>query len=426
MKILRLSLWFFFGFLLGGAVSYAHAETPVTQWSYAFLSGWYTEEPGGHCAQAIEARNAGLPPEQWGTFVEVDVARFMCRGTYPNSGSTLYDIAHFVSRQWCTTANVSPTNGVCPATDVCATKAGQSAGRQTMFSGYDVDLDGGADAGNRRESDTLCFDGCTIDSSYPQDYECFSYVGAASKIYCEANYAYTGASCTAGTDPLGGDSGPAVPNGQAPCPPGYTLGTVNGDSRCLPVGAPSPKPPAPATSSTTENTVTNPDNSTTTTTTTTNSDGSKTVTTTTTNPDGSKSSTTTTTSPAKEPENPVEDFCKKNPNALMCKSENPSSGVGSGGLGSWYTKEGVEFSDKLQEFVDKTGDLPLFSSVGNFFTVTTGGACPVWTIPSVAMPFGTLPSFSIDVQCNMEGLWPFIAAIVMASGAWLAWRIALL
>lgn len=141
-------------------------------------------------------------------------------------------------------------------------------------------------------------------------------------------YVYEGTSCTAG-----GNS-PIAPTASIPpdtCASGQALGTINGVKKCVAAGVvqnPNPVPPA-VVPGTTSATVTNPDNSTTTTTTTTNGDGSKTTTVTNTMPGGGPSTTKTKEDPAPSPD-PQDDYCKKNPDATLCKKNESKFGGGCG------------------------------------------------------------------------------------------------
>ncbi len=153
-------------------------------------------------------------------------------------------------------------------------------------------------------------------------------------------YIYSGLTCS---NPTSTPSFGSIPADT--CPTGQVLGTFNGKKMCLAGGVPqNPNPaPAPKSSGSTTNTVTNPDQSTTKTTTTTNPDGSTTITSVTTQPNGN-STTSTSNTPAPTAD-PMDDFCKNNPNSSMCKSakfceENPDisickTSVWSGGCGAF-------------------------------------------------------------------------------------------
>lgn len=75
-------------------------------------------------------------------------------------------------------------------------------------------------------------------------------------------------------------------------------------------------------------------------------------------------------------------------------------------------------------FKNKVMDTPIVSSVDGFFEVQLSGSCPTWTIPGVWV-FDPMP---IDAQCSaaMANIWPFIAAILIATCGFFAFRIAFL
>jgi hypothetical protein len=145
---------------------------------------------------------------------------------------------------------------------------------------------------------------------------CYAYVDAPTKIYCDLVYNYTGDSTTDGTTNQTSDT-------SNPCPSGQSYGTVNGIGRCLASGGPTP--PAPTSSTTTTNKVDNGDGTSTTTTTTTTGTSTTTTTTTTNNTTGApiSSTTTTTGSGAGTTGAGATDqaqYCRDNPEAPACKS----------------------------------------------------------------------------------------------------------
>lgn len=418
-RFVRLALWFVFGVVLGGYSVASWAGAASTHWTYSGTTQFWPDGPSALVAECTSKGLGGATGYWSGNSWPTQTAQCW-NGSQWSGAQTVTGSYYCTGTDQLDNTTNPPT---CSPANPCSAKSGQTAGRQVGFEGYDLNNTGTATT-QKRDNSKMCVDSCEAGYAVPGNYNCWGDGPGFQEVYCAADYQYTGSACTAS------DSAPAAPGSQPPCPTGYTMGTVNGASKCLPSGGGATQTPPPVSpqSKTTENTVTNADGSKTTTTTTTSTDGSTSTTVTTTAPDGSKTSTTTGTGGTMKPgDNPVKDFCTQNPNALMCKSDNPSSGVGSTGLGSWYTKEGVTIDDKFQTFTTRVKQLPLFSSVGNFFAVNVTGSCPSWNLPGVAMPFGGhLPAVTIDAQCNMEGIWPFIAAIIMASGAWLAWRIALL
>lgn len=195
-----------------------------------------------------------------------------------------------------------PTTGACQAPPC---QAGTIAGSGFVNMGANPSV-----AGNRK----ACSGGCEVIfmGSYP---ETRALVDSKWNYFGNGSYERTGASCTASDVTV---SANAPTNN---CAAGQVLGTFNGEPLCLNggTGEPvNPNTPTPSeTSTTTTNTINNPDGSTTKTETTTNADGSQTITTTTTQPNGS-STTTKEEKPAPD-EDPKKSFCEENPEAVMCK-----------------------------------------------------------------------------------------------------------
>ena len=87
-----------------------------------------------------------------------------------------------------------------------------------------------------------------------------------------------------------------------------------------------------------------------------------------------------------------------------------------------YTPTDKTYSGVMEQFAARMEALPVASTISGFFDVSiNGGACPIWqtTIPV----FGTI---RIDQQCSaiMQSIWPWIAAIIAATAAFLGYRIA--
>ena len=92
--------------------------------------------------------------------------------------------------------------------------------------------------------------------------------------------------------------------------------------------------------------------------------------------------------------------------------------------GDLYTPTTETYTTVLNRFKDTVTNSAVITAVDGYFTVTTGGTCPNWTLPSVWF----LPAIPIDAQCSsaMEQVWPFIAAILIAVASWFSFRIAFL
>lgn len=136
--------------------------------------------------------------------------------------------------------------------------------------------------------------------------------------------------------------------------------------------------------------------------------------------------TTTVGNSARDPgstgENPYEDEGEDECTGEDCE---PGEAGDLDSSGEWYQQPATAFSysTALQSFVDEVSATPLVGQVGTFFNVSVSGSCPVWTT--------TVPTFgaiTIDAQCSsmMTSLFPWIAAIVIATCAFFAFRIAFL
>lgn len=103
----------------------------------------------------------------------------------------------------------------------------------------------------------------------------------------------------------------------------------------------------------------------------------------------------------------------------------PGEGGELDGDGDWFDEpsEPFSFTGAMQSFVASAQALPAFQTATTFFDVNVGGTCPVWS--TTIETFGTI---AIDAQCSsaMGALWPFIAAIVIATAGFYAFRIAFL
>lgn len=183
--------------------------------------------------------------------------------------------------------------------------------------------------------------------------------------FARGHYETTSIACqTPGDAPpgLGGIPGPT-------CGAGQVMGNNGGKTTCnapkpgdpnvpgKPDNPHKPDDPAPPEEKKEEKDppVTNPDGSVSQTTRTTNPDGSTTTTTTTTKSDGSSTTTTTSTPATKDPtktEDPIKDFCSKNPNNKLCKETDERSWGRPDGVGKEFdipTKD-EEIEAKKDEF----------------------------------------------------------------------------
>ncbi|WP_143512556.1 hypothetical protein [Vreelandella utahensis] len=103
-------------------------------------------------------------------------------------------------------------------------------------------------------------------------------------------------------------------------------------------------------------------------------------------------------------------------------------GVGTPGVdaGDFYESKNPDGVEKvMSDFKSEIEETQLMKSIDGFFDVDINGySCPVWTIPSVMK----MPAITIDQQCSsaMNQVWPGIAAIIIATCGFYAFRIAVL
>ena len=90
-----------------------------------------------------------------------------------------------------------------------------------------------------------------------------------------------------------------------------------------------------------------------------------------------------------------------------------------------YTPGSLTYFGVLSSFQTRVSNAPAISSAQNFFTVDISGtSCPIWHIPSVM----GMPSIPIDAQCSniMNQIWPFVAAVIIATVGFVGFRWAFL
>ena len=95
-----------------------------------------------------------------------------------------------------------------------------------------------------------------------------------------------------------------------------------------------------------------------------------------------------------------------------------------------YTKTDVTKEGVIDGYAAKVQSLPIVSSVRNFFTVSGGGACPVWS-GTFAIDVGFYSkSFTLtfDFACQpwFTALSPAFHALFMLLGVWAAFRVSIL
>lgn len=122
-------------------------------------------------------------------------------------------------------------------------------------------------------------------------------------------------------------------------------------------------------------------------------------------------------------------YCKENPKALLCTSEQPKADISAASAPAFYdgklngdTPKTV--SDVVGNFKARVLAAPLGTAVGGFFTVNVvAGACPVWST-DVPM-FG---AFTFDFYCRdiFQNLLPWIKGVILLIMSVVAFRIAVL
>lgn len=92
-----------------------------------------------------------------------------------------------------------------------------------------------------------------------------------------------------------------------------------------------------------------------------------------------------------------------------------------------YTKTDVTKEGVLDTYAAKVKALPIMSAVGNFFTVSGGGSCPVWS-GTIDIGWGQSVTLSNDFACQpwFTALSPAFHAVLMLVAAWLAFRVSIL
>lgn len=94
------------------------------------------------------------------------------------------------------------------------------------------------------------------------------------------------------------------------------------------------------------------------------------------------------------------------------------------GENQFYKPDGKTAMSVLGDFKRDIEQLPIVQGVTGFFDVQVSGTCPVWSTPAIWV----FDPIVIDAQCSqaMENIWPGIAAIIIATAAFLAFRVAVL
>lgn len=261
-----------------------------------------------------------------------------------------------------------------------------------------------------------CVSGCSVQVT-PSDIGVIVGDGSGRFWATGLTGTYSAATCTGTTDPVGDTeaNGQPVPN---PPPPGMCPGTVNGQAVNVPCAVsessnsaasgssttegPSPEGAVPGTSSTGSST---------------KCEGGQCTTTNTTTTNNSNGTTTTTVSSSKTTQ---EDFCSKNPKALVCegtgKPKDPQAS-------QFYSKKDKTVASVLGGAKDTLMASPVGSAVGGFFSVSGGGSCPdtSWHIPFL----------NADVQASVwcgslaASVFAIIRAVLLVVAGFMAFRIAI-
>lgn len=91
---------------------------------------------------------------------------------------------------------------------------------------------------------------------------------------------------------------------------------------------------------------------------------------------------------------------------------------------SLYESNEKTYSGILGEFKNRITQAPIATVGNSFFDVQLSGSCPIWVLPATDLT----PSIPIDMQCSdaMNSIWPLVAAVVIASASFIAFRWAFL
>ncbi|WP_156158620.1 hypothetical protein [Pseudoalteromonas rubra] len=87
--------------------------------------------------------------------------------------------------------------------------------------------------------------------------------------------------------------------------------------------------------------------------------------------------------------------------------------------------ENENFGTVLENHVNEIKSQPIFSAVDGFFDASFGGSCPTWSTSVNVM--GASFDINIDQFCSpaVQGILPYIAAILQLCAGFFAWRIAI-
>jgi hypothetical protein len=191
------------------------------------------------------------------------------------------------------------------------------------------------------------------------------------------------------------------------CPDGTVQQTLNGASTCIKSGI------TTSGTQTTEGTSTGQQS-----TTTNNPDGSTSTSTTTTT-----SNTTSTSSIELDTGGLAQESTQVGILDELKKLNQGKSFEGQSG-GSLYESNEKTYSGILGEFKNRIMQAPIATVGNSFFDIQLSGNCPIWVLPATDLT----PSIPIDMQCSdaMNSIWPLVAAVVIASASFIAFRWAFL
>ncbi|WP_283149421.1 hypothetical protein [Silvimonas soli] len=132
-------------------------------------------------------------------------------------------------------------------------------------------------------------------------------------------------------------------------------------------------------------------------------------------------------SPTPTPTTPTPTPC---PTGQTCTDTPGDSKVGANApdKGSFYTPGTDKLNDVFSDFSKNMQQSPILSGASGFFNFSGGGSCPTWTIPSVHMPFGSLPSIYIDQFCGpaAQSMYAIIKVVLLCVATFFAFRWAIL
>lgn len=464
-KAIRLILFFFFGFVLGGLPVLALAQSTYPAQLVFYVNGVNHTSPDAACQSLFTTWKAkSYPTSPWyynGNYAD-GLNRYTCAyGTPTDSRQLPFGVAQ--GRYEClnggTFSGDSSTGGVCTKTCpvgqelqsdgqcLAACPDGQTRNANgtceapcpaigTPYGSglYDIGTD--PSAGMQKIGCTP--QGCPIMIADGTSPVASAIVNGITRYYGRGSYDYIGGKCDPGIDP--GLPAPLSDVPQDSCGATQGKATMNGKTICVddkgnPVDTKAPTTSTKTTETTSEKT--NSDGSTETsaekTTSTTTCTGDKCTTTTTKTTGGGAggggTSITTTTTESKG------DFCAKNPNDKQCNSGTDSEGEDDeikpgdpAKTDELYSSGERTITDAFNEFTAKVKSAPFYEAASGFFKLNVpGGSCSGLSKTIDFMGKSVTVDLS-DVFCGSESsvVYGVLSIGLLMAASWIAFRIAFL